>query len=109
MGEKESPQETEGCSTDSQKQFCSSCTRKKPLTDFDYFRKCNPYRKRNKTAVWQVKRKGYTISRVRKAPEEEIERVIQARARLTGDYLPRGNFTRLISIENYLHNKDKSS
>lgn len=90
-----------------QNQFCSSCTKKKPFTDFDGFFTCNPCRERNKRAVKirQVKQKEYKVSCVRKVLVKKVKGVIQARARFTGDYLFRGNFTWPVNIKDYLENK----
>jgi hypothetical protein len=87
-----------------QEQYCSSCNRKKPLTDFGQFFTYNTYRERNKKAnrVRKAKQKRAIPSRP-KATNEQLEYVIQALAP-TSEYRLGLNFaTRPVTIENYLN------
>jgi hypothetical protein len=93
-------------STGPQDQYCSSCKQKKPLLEFGRFFTYNSCRQKNK----RVKGARYTKHKATyiapKAMGEETEQSIQARARLTGEYILRGKFTRLLTID-YL-NKSSS-
>jgi hypothetical protein len=87
-----------------QEQYCSSCNRKKPLTDFGQFFTCNTYRERNKKAnrVRKAKQKRAIPPRP-KATNEQLEYAIQALAP-TSEYRLGLNFaTRPITIEDYLN------
>jgi hypothetical protein len=92
-----------------QEQFCSSCNQKKPLIAFGRFLTCNTCRGRNRRVKQARQVKHKATYKVAKATREEIELSIQARASLTGEYILRGKFTRPLTIEDYLDNKDKSS
>jgi hypothetical protein len=87
-----------------QEQYCSSCNRKKPLTDFGQFFTCNACRERNKKAnrVRKAKQKRAIPPRP-KATNEQLEYAIQALAP-TSEYRLGLNFaTRPITIEDYLN------
>ncbi|KAH8775016.1 hypothetical protein F5882DRAFT_164682 [Hyaloscypha sp. PMI_1271] len=86
-----------------QGQYCSSCNRRKPLTDFGQFFTCNTCRERNKRAN-RARR-----TRVRKAvpprpkaTKQQLERAIQARASTSEYKLSFNKATRPITIEDYL-------
>jgi hypothetical protein len=87
-----------------QEQYCSSCNRKKPLTDFGQFFTYNTCRERNKKAnrVRKAKQKRAIPPRP-KATNEQLEYAIQALAP-TSEYRLGLNFvTRPITIEDYLN------
>ena len=87
-----------------QEQYCSSCNRKKPLTDFGQFFTCNACRERNKKAnrVRKAKQKRAIPPRP-KATNEQLEYAIQALAP-TSEYRLGLNFaTRPVTIEDYLN------
>jgi hypothetical protein len=95
------PQETQ---ESPQEQYCSSCNRKKPLTDFGQFFTCNTCRERNKKAnrVRKAKQKRAIPPRP-KATNEQLEYAIQALAP-TSEYRLGLNFaTRPVTIEDYLN------
>jgi methylthioribose-1-phosphate isomerase len=64
---------------------------------------CNACRQRNKRAKQARHARHKATYKAPKATREEIERSIQARARLTGEYKLKGTFTRPLIIEDYLN------
>jgi hypothetical protein len=87
-----------------QEQYCSSCNRKKPLTDFGQFFTYNTCRERNKKAnrVRKAKQKRAIPPRP-KASNEQLEYVIQALAPTSEHRLGLNFATRPITIEDYLN------
>jgi hypothetical protein len=87
-----------------QEQYCSSCNRKKPLTDFGQFFTCNTCRERNKRANRaRHARVRKTVPPRPKATKQQLERTIQARAPTSEYRLSFNKATRPITIEDYLN------
>jgi hypothetical protein len=80
-----------------------ACKTNTALLEFGRFFTCNACRQRNKKAKQARQARHRATYKVVKATGEEIERSIQARARLTGEYKLRGKFTRLLTIKDYLN------
>jgi hypothetical protein len=87
-----------------QEQYCSSCNRKKPLTDFGQFFTCNTCRERNKKANRaRHARVRKAVPPRPKATRKQLEHAIQARASTSEYKLSFNKATRPITIEDYLN------
>jgi hypothetical protein len=100
----EGPYELQETRESPQEQYCSSCNRRKPLTDFGQFFTCNTCREQNKRANrarrTRVKK---AVPPRPKATKQQLERVIQARASTSEYKLSFNKATRPITIEDYLN------
>ena len=101
------PQESRESSISLQDQYYSSCTQKKPLTDFGRFFTCTSCRQKNKRIKEARQAKYKTTYVAPKATQAQIEYSLQAWSKRSEFKLLLNTRTRPLTIEDYLNKNSR--